>query len=117
MVIRGPIAGIIGLIITLIIVFVVVLPQLNKANQITDNALQQSQQMLSQGQQMQSDAMQQAQEQLDQSQEQMDEAFGEDKADDSSGNSAATAEEVGKCVQEAGTDVEALSACQEQFAP
>jgi len=66
---------------------------------------------------MQSDAMNQAQESLDQSEDQMDQAFGEDKADEPTGNSAATAQELGKCVQEAGTDVEALSACQEQFAP
>lgn len=117
MVIRGPLGAIIGLIITLIVVFVIVLPQLNKANDISDQAMQQSQQLMQQGAQMQSDAMNQAQEQLDQSQEQMDEAFGEDKSDEPSGSSAASAEELSKCVTEAGTDVEALSACQAKFSP
>ena len=106
MVIRGPLGIIIGLIITLIVVFVIVLPQLNKSNALMD-----------QGMQMQSQAMDQAQQQLDQAQEQMDDAFGEDKADEPSGNSAATAQELAKCVQEAGTDADALSACQEQFTP
>jgi flagellar biosynthesis/type III secretory pathway M-ring protein FliF/YscJ len=106
MVIRGPLGIIIGLIVTLIIVFVVVLPQLNRSNELVD-----------QGMQMQSQAMDQAQQQLDQAQEQMDDAFGEDQADEPSGDSAATAKELGKCVSDAGTDVEALSACQEQFAP
>jgi len=96
--------GIIGLIITLVIVFFVVRPALDNTNEQVDRSLDIVEQQVDES----NAQIDESQAQLDQELEQADKAL--DKAN-GGGAAVDSAQKQLDCVQAAGTDVEALAAC------